>query len=206
MLEVIDATNNDAVNGTESLATDFPPEVDSQNQLGEAITNLWSEHAHAKIMARATNEELRALRAKLGEQLHAMKQVLAKPGRGGQWSLFLMERNIPRATADRLVGRHLRSLDPDANCVNEEVSEPTDEEVQKIFNSVWPRLRRVLRTPQSLDRFVDLLTASYQHGGEAADRVIPVLNPAQPMSCAASSDGDFMVESELSAALGEPAR
>jgi hypothetical protein len=89
---------------------------------------------------RATNEELRVLRAKLGEQLSEMKQMLAKPGRGGQWSSFLEERQIPRATADRLVARHLRSLDPDANRLSEPVSEPTEEEVQRLFIAVWPKL------------------------------------------------------------------
>ena len=80
-----------------------------------------------------------------------MKQILAKPGRGGQWSSFLVERQIPRATADRLVARHLRSLDPNANCVTEDVSEPTEEEVQRLFTSVWPKLHRTLRSRQSVD-------------------------------------------------------
>src|ERR1700728_2115071 len=106
MLEVIDATNTDAMNVIESLATDFTPEtMESQNELGESITSLWVEHANAKIAARATNEELRALRTKLGAQLSEMKKLLACPGRDGQWSGFLREHNIPRATADRLVAR-----------------------------------------------------------------------------------------------------
>ena len=101
MLEMIEVTNTN-----DSLATDFPPETtDPQTEIGEAITNLWSAHVNAKNTARATNEELRALRAKLGERLSEMKQILAKPGCDGQWSGFLREHNIPRASADRLVGR-----------------------------------------------------------------------------------------------------
>jgi hypothetical protein len=88
-----------------------------------------------------------------------MKQVLAKQGRGGQWSSFLMERGIPRATADRLAARHLRSLNPNANCVTEELSEPSDEDVRRLFASVWPKLRRTLRSQQSVLLFVDLLTS-----------------------------------------------
>lgn len=165
MLDIIDTTD-----AADCLLPEFPPAfTESQNQLGEAITTLWVAHSNAKIMSRATNEELRSLRAKLGKQLSEMKTLLAKPGRGGQWSSFLMERNIPRATADRLAARHLRSLDPNANRVTEELSEPTDEDVQKIFNSVWPRLRRVLRTPQSLDHFIGLLTACCQCGGEVTE-------------------------------------
>jgi hypothetical protein len=65
-----------------------------------------------------------------------MKELLAKPGRDGQWSGFLRERNIPRATGDRLVARHQRSLNPDANRLSEPVSEPTEEEVQIGWDAV----------------------------------------------------------------------
>src|ERR1700676_4198889 len=118
MLEMINATNTDVMNNTESLIADFTPQTtDPQTEIGEAITNLWSAHVNAKNAARATNEELRALRARLGEQLSEMKRLLAKPGCDGQWSGFLREHDIPRATADRLVARHERSLHPDENCV-----------------------------------------------------------------------------------------
>jgi hypothetical protein len=160
MLEMIDITNT-----TELLATDFTPEKkDLRNELREAITSLWFAHSTAKKVARTTNEELHAIRAKLGEQLSTMKQILAKPGRGGQWSSFLENRGIPRATADRLVARHLRSVNPDVNCVIEDVSEPADEEVQKLFTSVWPKLRRTLRSQQSITLFVRLLTSHFESG------------------------------------------
>jgi hypothetical protein len=41
------------------------------------------------------------------------------PGRGGQWSGFLRDRGIPRATADRLAIRYQESLNPDANRISE---------------------------------------------------------------------------------------
>src|ERR1700722_9290930 len=148
MENILDATDiSDLVLPEFLEATTESP---SEQMIGETITSLWSEHLNAKNTARATNEELRVLRAKLGEQLSEMKQMLSKPGRDGQWSGFLRERNIPRATADRLVGRHLRSLNPDANCATEDVSEPTDtdEEVRKLFAMVWPKLRRTLRSQQ----------------------------------------------------------
>jgi hypothetical protein len=180
MLEVIDATNTDAMNVIESLATDFTPETaDSQNvrTLRDEIASLWSTHLSTKIAARATSEELRVLRIKLGEQLSEMKQILAKPGRGGQWSSFLMERGIPRATADRLVARHLRSLIPDENCVTEDVSEPTDEDVRKLFTAVWPKLRRTLRSQQSVVLFVDLLTAHCQPSEPTVHEISAVTTP-----------------------------
>jgi hypothetical protein len=174
MLEVIDVTNTDARNTTESLAPEFTPETaDPQAEIGEAITSLWSAHLNAKKTVRATNEELRALRAKLGEQLWEMKRLLAKPGCDGQWSGFLREHNIPRASADRLAARHLRSLDPSANCVTEELSEPTDEDVQKLFIAVWPKIRRTLRSRESVDLFVRLLMAHFE-SGKVTDQEKPV--------------------------------
>lgn len=175
MLDMIDV-----VTTTDSVATDFTPEaMDSQNELGEAISNLWVAHANAKIAARTTNEELHAIRAKLGEQLCEMKQILAKPGRDGQWSGFLREHNIPRATADRLVIRYLRSVNPDANRLSEPVSEPTEEEVQRLFSSILPRLRRLLRTPNSVYSFVSMLTSSYGTCRRVTDEGILVLKVAQ---------------------------
>jgi len=140
--------------------------TESQNDqaLGDEIASLWCAHLHAKSAARATKDELRNIRAKLGEQLCRMKQGLAQPGRSGQWSLFLRERGIPRATADRLVQRHLQSLNPDANSLSEPISEPTEKEIQRLFASVWPKIRRTLRSRQSLAVFIDLLTSHYECG------------------------------------------
>jgi len=200
MLDIIDVTN-----AIESMPPDFPAvtaECQNEPKLGDEITSLWSAHVDAKNAARATNSELRTIRAKLGEQLHEMKQMLARPGRSGQWSSFLLERGIPRATADRLVTRHLRSISPDLNCITEEVSEPTDEEVQKVFNSLWPKLRRVLTTPESFYRFIDLLTFTYDGACRCAtDKGIFVLKPAEPTTSPAPSDGQPATEPELGAAL-----
>jgi len=200
MQEVIDATNTDVMNTIESSVTEFTPETtDPQTEIGEAITGLWSAHLNAKNAARATNEELRRIRAMLGEQLSEMKQILAKPGRGGQWSSFLLERGIPRATADRLVARHQRALDPNANCATEDVSAPTDEDVQKLFIAVWPKLRRTLRSQQSLDLFVHLLTSHCQYS-EPAVHEIPAVMPTTATDDPPSSDGDSLVEPEFCSA------
>jgi hypothetical protein len=134
----------------------------------------------------------------LGEHLSELKEMLSKPGRGGQWSSFLKEKGIPRATADRLVQRHEQLINPTANCVSEPISEPTIEEVQKLFASVWPKLGRTLRTKQSLDLFIHLLTDHFECG--EADQVL-VLAPAAPTICPASLDGESFGERELGAAL-----
>ena len=201
MLEMI-AMNTAEAADTESLApeyvvTDFPPATtDSENDLGESIASLWFAHGNAKSAARATKEELRILRTKLGEQLHEMKKMLVRPGRDGQWSGFLREHNIPRASADRLVERHLRSLNTDANLLTEPVSEPTEEAVQKLFASVWPKLRRTLRSRQSVDLFIVLLTSQFECG-ELTVHDIPAVMPVAATGDPASSEGDSSVEPEF---------
>jgi hypothetical protein len=190
MLEVIDVTNT-----VESVDTDFKPEtVEAHNELGDEIAILWSANVNATKTARATNEELRVLRAKLGEQLCRMKEVLAKPGCDGQWSGFLREHNIPRATADRLVGRHQRSLNPDANRLSEPISNPTEEDVRKLFAFVWPKLRRTLRSQQSVLLFVDLLTSHCEHAELTAPEIPAVMSSAATFD-PPSPDGDSSVES-----------
>jgi hypothetical protein len=124
------------------------------------ILQYWDIHLHYLGSMKETNQKAREVRQHLGKLLFHLKQVLAKPGRDGRWSSFLREHGIPRATADRLVARHQRSLDPNANRISEATSEPTAEQVQKVFNSVWPRLRRVLVTPSSIYQFVLALASA----------------------------------------------
>jgi hypothetical protein len=153
-------TDTVITNATDLLLPETPAAItELQFELEEAITGLWSAHVNAKRTARATNEELRVIRATLGAQLSDMKQMLVKPGCEGQWSGFLRQHAIPRATADRLVERHHRSLNPEPNCVTEPNAEPTAEDVHRLFISVWPKLRRVLTTRQGVHLFVDLLTS-----------------------------------------------
>jgi hypothetical protein len=202
MQELIDVMNTSETTDTESLApeyvvTDFPPETtDSENDLSESITSLWVAHANAKIASRLTNAELRVLRTRLGEQLHEMKKMLVRPGRDGQWSAFLREHQIPRATADRLVARHLRTLNPDANLLNEPISEPTEEDVQKLFASVWPKLRRTLRSRQSFQLFMALLTYEIESSEIGSREILVIAAPATTI-CPVSSDGDSFVEPEV---------
>ena len=167
MLDMIDVLNT-----SESVNTDFPTGAsEPQDELGDEIASLWLAHVNATTLSKATREEIRTIRTKLAAQLHQMKKSLASPGRDGQWSGFLRERQIPRATADRLVQRHLRSLNPDINCVSESISEPTEQDVVRCFNSILPRLQRALRTPTSVYAFIAMLTDHFECG-EITDRGI----------------------------------
>jgi hypothetical protein len=140
------------------------PQADSPLQAESVLTaqivQLWQVHRDYQTSIKHQTQEFRNLRTELGKYLAEMKQVLARPGRNGQWSTLLKEHQIPRATADRLVKKYERSLHPHANCLSESISEPTEEEIQKLCFKVFPKLRRVLRTPQSVYRFIDLLSLS----------------------------------------------
>jgi hypothetical protein len=160
----------------------------SESQLSEEITQLWSVHTQTKTTIDRTKAELRTIRLDLGARLCEMKKLLSRPGRNGQWSSWLHQRRIPRATADRLVIRYEQSLNPDANRLNETISEPTEEEIQKLFNSMRPKLRRILATPQGLYRFVDLLTSSCDRTcRRVTAEGILILKPLQADSVAPSA-------------------
>jgi hypothetical protein len=124
-----------------------------------------------------------------------MKEILATPGRSGQWSGFLRDRGIPRATADRLVARHLQSLNIEASRLSEAIHNPTEEQVQKLFTSVWPKLRRTLTTPANLYHFVALLTSHYECS-EVTDRGVLIFKPAIPTIAPALADVAATPETE----------
>ena len=106
---------------------------------------LWQIHNDFKTSLYQQSQDLHSLRVELGKKLASMKALLAKPGRNGQWSAWLKQNRISRATADRLVTKYERSLNPDGNCLSEAISEPTEEEIQTLLDTVAPKLRRGLR-------------------------------------------------------------
>jgi hypothetical protein len=137
------------------------PARQDEIQLTEHIISLWSFHAQARSSIGKSKEELNTIRLQLGERLSEMKSLLTTPGRGGQWYSYLREVKIPRATADRFVQRHEQSLAP-ANCLNESISQPTEEDVRKLVNSVWPKLQRTLTTRHTLELFIAEVTARFE--------------------------------------------
>jgi hypothetical protein len=142
--EVDDATNQ---------ADDFTAE----EQLADEISTLWGNHVRLSGDRRTTAKELRLIRARLAERLFEMKQILSRPdaGRGGQWRSWLLARHIPRSTADRLVTRHAETLDTHSeNVPTEAIPEPSERDVQRLFASLWPGLRKKLTTPESAYAFI----------------------------------------------------
>jgi hypothetical protein len=151
---------------------------ENETVLGVEITKLWDHHVSLQRNAHATQEELREIRVGLGNALFGMKILLASPGRGGQWSAFLRERDIARATADRLVRAHQLSLRP-PNCLSDSISETPEMVARALIRKLWPRLRAVLTMQEHVFCFVRDLSALY---GESIRELRPegvlVLRPA----------------------------
>ena len=124
-------------------------------ELIHEINKLWQVHTSAQTSLRKNRDELRVARADLSRRLAALKAILSRPGRGGQWSSFLKSREIPRATADRLVRGYEKALKtgPD-NCLSEQITEPTEVVVHRYLHAIWPKLSRVLRSPEAVEMFV----------------------------------------------------
>ena len=154
------------------------PDFENETALSVEITKLWDHHVSLQRNAQGTREELREIRAGLGNALFGMKRLLASPGRGGQWSAFLRERNIARATADRLVRAHQLSL-RQLNCVDEAIPDSPEVAARALIRKLWPRLRAVLTTHEHVFCFVRDLSALY---GESIRELRPegvlVLKPA----------------------------
>lgn len=182
----------------EPLLPDTPqPDSPSQDEaaLTAEIVQLWQVHQDCQSTIKQETQQFRSLRNELGKLLHQMKGLLARRGRNGQWSAWLKERKISRATADRLVLRFERSLHPDGNCLTESISEPTDEEIQSLFAKIVPKLRRALRTPASAYRFLDLFSSSFDGlYRRVTEEGLMIVRPAQQTAATDFLSAEFLVE------------
>jgi len=135
--------------GPEAFATATSPESDTEQKLADEIRQLWAVHTDAQATVKKTKAEIKAIRQRLSERLFEMKQLLARPGRNGEWSPWLKQQKINRATADRLVRRFEANL-PGDESPHEAISEPTKADMVKLLKSVWPPIKRALTTPESV--------------------------------------------------------
>ena len=126
----------------------------SESEVSAEIVRLWTAQRDHAAAARQTREDLKALRRTLAERLHEMKALLVQVGRGGRWATFLRENHIPRASADRYVKLHELTLaPPEEKRLTEAISEPTDEDVLRLFRKLLPQMRRVLITQDAAFTF-----------------------------------------------------
>jgi hypothetical protein len=164
------------ITDTAVIPTLAPTDVDSatEQELAHAITELWSVHVQAQSIVKKTRADLKAVRTNLAERLHSMKALLAKPGRSGQWSSFLSQHNISRTSADRLVSSHEKSLNPDGNGTN---GATTDEEIEKMAQSVWARLEKKLKGHREKYLFFTRVITESAIPTEEYDDGILLINP-----------------------------
>jgi hypothetical protein len=148
-----------------------------ETQLTQEISTLWSDHVRLSTSRKATAKELRQIRAILAERLHAMKSLLARPGRGGQWRSWLRERGIPRSTADRLCDRHAETVSTWNNVPTGAIPEPTEADVERLFDSVYSHLVKRLTTPWSAYQFARLFVGTFNLPHEERENGLLVLDP-----------------------------
>jgi len=134
-------------------------ESEIEAHLDREIKSLWSAHQNAKGTAKHTREELSTIRRNLGQQLYALKSLLARTGRNGGWASYLRSVNIPRASAERSIKQHETSVHPETNRTSGTIPEPTEVDVRRLVRCLLPRLCRVLTTPTSMTWFVAEVTA-----------------------------------------------
>jgi hypothetical protein len=172
----------DAVEGSTDAQCSAPAEErESEVSLSKEIVALWSTHQDGKASAKRTREDLKAIRSDLGERLHAMKALLARTGRGGQWASYLRQHRIPRTTADRCVRDHEENLNPGSKKgTSGAISEPTEADVTKFFERLLPRLRSALATQQAVFDFVcHLLFDLPGVHGDVTDSAVEIYRPEQ---------------------------
>ena len=149
-----------------------------ETQLTDEISTLWSNHVRLSADRKATAKELRQIRTTLAERLYEMKSILSRPGRGGEWRGWLRERGIPRSSADRLVARHAETLCAGGeNVPTGAISEPSEADIERLFNSLWPRMEQRLPTLRSAYHFVRWCVGSFGLPYEMHSKGILVLYP-----------------------------
>src|ERR1017187_5554134 len=153
MEDIITAERGTELVQAESSLADSVGPSEEEQRLADEIGQLWEVHAEAKTTVTKTKGELKAIRELLSERLYELKQLLARPGRCGQWSSWLKERKISRATADRLVQRYGANL-PGYESPQEAISNPSKDTAEKVAKDVWSRFGKVLTTEDSVIDFI----------------------------------------------------
>jgi hypothetical protein len=158
-----------------------------ETELAAEITHLWTQHTQLSGARRMTAKELRLLRAKLAERLFAMKQLLCRVGRGGQWRGYLRAQHIPRTTGDRLCERYAETLATE--CGNPPTGAITEAEntVEQLVQSLLPRLKRNLPDAQSVFRFIAAIAGAFSLKTESTEDCIMVSQPKAEQSEDSSS-------------------
>ncbi len=151
--KVLSATSDKLDNDSENVSK---AEISLEAEIG----HLWTMQLKSTASVRRNRQRVAILKAQLAEQLYHYKRLLVKTGRGGKWTLFLISLDINRASADRWVKMHERSLSPPQtpNRLIEALSGPSHEDIAILVKKLKPKLVSVLTTPDSATRFLSELS------------------------------------------------
>lgn len=133
------------------------------------------EHTKAQDSFRKSREELKQVRDKLSKLLHELKPLISRPGRGGGWSNFLVDRQIPRSTVDGLIRKYEKTLAANAegSCSTRHITEQPEPTICRYLQGLWPRMSQVVKTTEDLEMFIvelrRLAEKSFGADGEAQD-------------------------------------
>jgi hypothetical protein len=196
---------------TGAIATAAQPGSEEEQKLAEEISRLWEVRVQTKDVVQKNKEELKTIREQLGERLFQMKQLLARPGRNEQWSAWLKERHISRATADRLVQRFAATL-PGHESPHDAIPEPATPTAEKLAATVWSSsLRKVLVTGESVFQFLASIAQISGIPHEQRQEGLMIFNPVpvpkaadEVPASAPAADPAPQLAHEASAAPEEP--
>jgi hypothetical protein len=153
--------------------------VDDEYVAGE-IVNRWCHREQARRLRDLHESEMLKFDAELAELLFRRKQMLCRPGRNGEWSLWLRQQNIQRSTADRLVAQYAESYGLTDELRHCETIEPLQGNVCLAASRTSKRLKNMLKTPRSRMTFINCLADRFGLGVEygKADSVWLTIPPA----------------------------
>jgi hypothetical protein len=156
-----------------------PNDVVIEAQLTQQISALWIEHTRLSADRKTTAKDLRQVRVILAERLFALKSILSRPGRGGQWRSWLREKGINRSTADRLVARHAETLcNHEEDAPNEAISNSLDDSAEKLARVVWARFRKLLVSDEVVIDFIDSIAELAGLGHEQRAEGLLIFKPS----------------------------
>ena len=151
-----------------SVTADEEPPVAStpeEVQLTKEIDQLWTAHSQAqgalqknREVTAKSRENAAKIRADLAGRLNKLKALLSRPGRGGRWSSFLTDQQIPRSTADSLVRAYKKTLNSEEkSCTTEQLPEQPEMAIRGYLLRQWPMLSQLLRSREYVKVYVSAL-------------------------------------------------
>lgn len=172
----------EAISSSAVEAALAPPAIaqdghEAEEKLSAESLTLWSAHNLAQAAAKQSKEELQAIRLELGRRLSEVKERVSRPGRGGGFSAYVSAHGIPRATAQGLIARYRRSQEPQGNSLSDPISGSAKAGAAKLFETVWPRLKKILATDESVIEFVGCIATASGLAHDQREEGLMILNP-----------------------------